>query len=106
MGCSIGRFQCGCSGGDIADDAYLERDIRCGSLLNFVYKMAFLASENAVFLNSLSDGRKYAKFEQVLNRLKTKHLRFPDILLVSQKRLFTLQREPYDVPTRVLSPGH
>ena len=68
--------------------------------------MAFLASENAVILNSKSDGRIYAKFEKAPNRLKTKHLRFIGILLVLQKSLITLQREPYDTATRVSSPGH
>ena len=74
--------------------------------LNFVDKTGFLASENAVFLNSKSDGSKYANFEEFLNRLKTKHLRFLDILLVSQKGLFTLQREPSDPLIRVSSLAH
>ena len=74
--------------------------------MNYVYKMAFLASENAVFLNSKSEGCIYAKFEKVHNRLKTKHLRFIGILLASQKGLSTLQREPNDTPTRLSSLAH
>ena len=68
--------------------------------------MRVLPSESAVFLNSKSDGRKYAKFEKFLNRLKTKLLRFFDIALVLQKGLFTLQREPSDPLIRVSSLAH
>ena len=74
--------------------------------MNYVDKTPVLASESAVFLNSKSDGRKYANFEKSLNRLKTKHLRFLDIVLVLQKGLFTLQREPSDPLIRVSSLAH
>ena len=74
--------------------------------LNFVYKTRVLASENVVFLNSKSDGRKYAKFEKVLNPLIINHFCFLDISLASQKGLFTLQREPSDTLKRLFSPAH
>ena len=60
--------------------------------------MAFLASENGVFLNTKSDGRKYANFGKFLNQLKTKHLRFRDTRFVFQKGLFILQTQPFHTP--------
>ena len=83
-----------------------ERKTRCWLILNFVYKTRVLAFENAVFLNSKSAGRKYAILAKSHNELRTKHLRFPDVLLVSQKGLVTLPREPYDAPTRLSSLAH
>ena len=58
--------------------------------------MAFLASENAVFLNKKSDGRKYEKFGKLLNQLETKHLRFLDIHLIFKKALSALQTKPFN----------
>ena len=73
---------------------------------NIWTKVSFLCSVSAVFLNSKSDGRVYAKFEMVLNALKIKYLCFLDNHLVFQKGLFTLQREPSDTPIRLSSLGH
>ena len=74
--------------------------------MNYVYKMAFLASENAFFLNEQSDGRVYANYEEFLNWLETKHLSLHDIKLVFKKALFTLQRGPFDTLTRPSSLAH
>ena len=74
------------------------KETRYRSFLNFVYKMAFLASENAVFLNKKSDGRKYEKFGKCLNQLETKHLRFLDTHLVFKKALSVLQPQPFYTP--------
>ena len=57
----------------------------------------------ALFRNEKSEGRKYANFEKVPKTLITSHFCFLNILLVSQKGLFTLQREPSDTPTRLIS---
>ena len=73
---------------------------------NFVYKTHVLASESAVFLNSKSDSRKYAKYKKVYNALKIKHLRFYNILLVFKKGLVTLQREPFHTLIRLSSLAH
>ena len=55
----------------------------------------------ALFLNEKSEGRKYANDEKVLNPLKNNYFCFLDILLVSQKGLFTLQQEPFHTPIRL-----